>query len=765
MNLPSELALGLRLTVAGGRATLGRLLLIASGIALAVGLLLSTLGIFPAENAVERRRLARELEVFGPGPVPADRYDAWQTSTEFRDRSIALRYLAPVGDPAPAPWLGQILGPNEIVASPDLADLLASPEGTLLRPRLPGPIVGTLERRWLLHPGELVAFVGATREGLGRHPDVVTGFGLAPVRHDAVGVPAYERPLFQVAFVVSIGLLIPILVFVVTGARLSASARESRLAAVRLVGGTPAQVRMVATGESLLAGSIGCALGIVLFFLARPVVARLAPPGDRWFPSDVAPAPAVFAAVIAGVLALSVGASLVSLRRVVVTPLGVVRGGGRRVRTWWRWAMLGAGVTGLWISMAAEDVVFGNDRLVIPLLIGSYGLTALGAAATAPVAGSTIARLLARSVGSPGMTLGARRLAVDPRTAGRTVGGIVIVVIAAAITSLFAGVYTEALGSAYFPSSLRAHTVIVEPAMPDPFDLERLDAVEGVGQVVPAWRGWTRRGYNVLVADCDALDAVVVEELPSCERGDALINERLYDGGFSLRPEMRIRLDLAPRLHVGFPATNLKRADVELGESHQLLVPPSATDMDLAAEVAPSMVYVATDGDPATLERIRNAVHGPRAPVVRPRGQLEDYADEVFGLVDAGVKFGIAITFAIAAATMLITAVDAVGERRRSLATLSAVGASRGVLRRALAIETALPMLSGVVLGLGAAILGTWMVFKGVTAYEELDEMPTIQWRSLGFVVVFAIIATVVATVATFPSLGRAIRPESLRTE
>jgi cell division protein FtsX len=634
-----------------------------------------------------------------------------------------------------------------------------------MRPRLPGPIVGTLERRWLLHPGELVAYVGATREDLGRHPDVVTGFGLEPVRHDATGVAAYERPLFQVAFLVSVGLLIPILVFVVTGARLSASARETRLAAVRLVGGTPAQARMVAAGESLLAGLIGCAFGIVLFLLARPLMARLAPPGDRWFPSDVAPAPAVFAAVIVSVLALSVGASLVSLRRVVVTPLGVVRGGGRRVRAWWRWVMLGTGVTGLWISMAAEDVVFGNDRLVIPFLVVSYGLTALGAAAAAPVAGSTIARLLARSANGPGVTLGARRLAVDPRTAGRTVGGIVIVVIAAAITSLFAGVYTEMLGSAYFPSSLRANTVIVEPATSEPFDTERLRDVDGVAEVTPAWLGYTRHGYTVLVTDCDALDLAVVEDLPSCDAGDALVNEFLFDGGASFRPQMRIQLDRGPDVRIEVEMSNLERADVELGEFHQLLVPLTATETDLATEAAPSVVYVTTDGDPATLERIRNAVHGPYAPVVRPRGELEDYADEVFGLVDAGVTFGIAITFAIAAATMLVTAVDAVGERRRSLATLAAVGASNGVLRRALAIETTLPMLSGVVLGLSAAIFGTWMVFKGVTAYEGLDEMPTIQWRSLGYVVVFAIVATVVATVATFPSLGRAIRPDSLRTE
>jgi cell division protein FtsX len=766
VSVRSDLELGIRLAVAGGRSTLTRLLLIASGISLGVGLLLSTLGVFPAENAVERRQLARELEVLdGPGPLPPDRYLAAPTSTTFGERAIAVTYLAPVGRPATAPWLPRILHAGEIVASPDLTGLLASPDGVLLRPRFPGPIVGTLDRRWLLHPGELVAYVGADRDDLGPDAEVVTGFGLDPVRHQTEGIAAYERPLFQVAFLVSVGLLIPILVFVVTGARLSASARESRLAAVRLVGGTPAQARMVAAGESLLAGLVGCAMGVAVFLLARPLLAHLAPPGDRWFPSDLAPSSAIVAAVIAAVLALSVGASLVSLRRVVVTPLGVVRGGEKRVRSWWRWAMLGTGLGGLWISMAAEDTVFGNNRLVVPFLVASYGLTALGAAAAAPVAGSAIARFLARAATGPGVTLGARRLAVDPRAAGRTVGGIVIVVIAGAITSLYAAVYTEAIGSAYFPSSLRATTVIVEPATPEPFDTERLRGVDGVVDVAPAWLGYTRHGYTVLVADCEAVDAAVVEDLPRCELGDALVNERLYDGGDSFRPVMRIQLDLAPKLHVEIRATNLERADVELGEFHQLLVPPSATGIDLAAEVAPSVVYVTTDGDPATLELIRNAVHGPDAPVVRPRGELGDYADEVSGLVNAGVTFGIAITFAIAAATMLVTAVDAVGERRRSLATLAAVGASRSVLRRALAIETTLPMLSGVVLGLAAAILGTWMVFKGVTAYEGIDEMPTIQWRSLGYVVVFAIVATIVATIATFPSLGRAIRPDSLRME
>jgi ABC-type antimicrobial peptide transport system permease subunit len=211
--------------------------------------------------------------------------------------------------------------------------------------------------------------------------------------------------------------------------------------------------------------------------------------------------------------------------------------------------------------------------------------------------------------------------------------------------------------------------------------------------------------------------------------------------------------------------TNTQPLDLELGRFHNIIVPLEAGSAKLLARVAPSLVYVATDGDPATAERIRNALHGPSAPRVSSRGDPQDYADEVPTLVGGAVTLGLLITFAIAAATMLITTVDAVGERRRSLAALAAVGAPRSVLRRALAVETALPMLAGVALGLGSAIGGTWMLFQAVADFEAMIEAPPIYWRSLGSVLAFAIVAIVAATIATFPSLGRAIRPESLRTE
>lgn len=340
-----------------------------------------------------------------------------------------------------------------------------------------------------------------------------------------------------------------------------------------------------------------------------------------------------------------------------------------------------------------------------------------------------------------------------------------IVVIAAAITTIYVGVYQANYADAYFPASVEVSTVIVEPLSAEKIPFEGIAEVEGVNAVAPAWLGYTRHGYNVLIADCQALDAVVIEDVPSCVDGVGYVNGSLYDDGSSLRPEMRLQLDRAPRIRVEVSIADTDHFDMVLGQFHNILVSRGSASPDLARRVAPSMIYVDTDGDPATVERIRNALAGSENVNVYPRGMPEDYSDEVPGLVDAGVTLGIAIAFAIAAATLLVTAVDAVGERRRSLAMLAAVGTSRAVLRRALTVETAFPMLAGVALGLGSAILGTWMVFRGIQAVEEMQEPVPVYVSSLGYVVVFAIVATVVATLATFPSLGRAIRPESLRTE
>jgi hypothetical protein len=754
------------LTVGGGRQSVTRLVLIASGIALAVGLLLSALGIFWAEGAVEERREARDFLFADDGaPVPQDHLLVEYAASAFGDEPITIYFVAPVGEPSVPPWLEAFPAPGEIAASPALGDLLESAEGSMLRPRLPGDVVQTLADRWVLTPGELVAYVGATAEDLRAHQGlVVLGFGAERTDTESEGPRfAVEQPLTQVLFLVSVGLLIPIVVFVATGARLSASVRESRLAAIRLVGATPGQVGLVATAESLVAAGLGCMLGGALFLAARPIIASRAPPGDRWFASDIAPPAAVCAAVVIGVMTLSVAVSLLSLRRVVVTPLGVIRKGGKPVRRAWRWLLLASGLGGLLFMMVSARAILANDRIALPFVVICYGLAGVGAAASAPLAGSAIATFFAKVWPGAGVMLGARRLRADPRTAGRTVAGVVIVVLAATVTSLYVGLYEAEAEDRSFPSSLESSTVIVESLGGPRFDYGTLANVRGVEAVAPIWLGYTNSGNTVLVTDCDALDEVVARDVPPCRIGDVLMNGRLH--GRRLRPTFTIGLETGSAIKVRVDPARIGRFRSQLGPwAYNVLVPLDATHPSIERS-PPSATFVATNGDPATLERIRNALFPSIGVTVHFRGEPFDYVDEVPVLVGGAVTLGLLITFAIAAATLLITSVDAVGERRRSLAALAAVGASRGVLRRALAVETALPMLAGVGLGLGSAIGATWMLWRAIVKFEQLGEPIPIHWRSLGPVVVFAIVAIVVATIATFPSLGRAIRPDSLRTE
>jgi len=63
--------------------------------------------------------------------------------------------VQPEGTQPPLPpGVAALPGPGELVASPALARLLASPEGALLRERLNYPTVGTIADAGLASPSE-----------------------------------------------------------------------------------------------------------------------------------------------------------------------------------------------------------------------------------------------------------------------------------------------------------------------------------------------------------------------------------------------------------------------------------------------------------------------------------------------------------------------------------------------------------------------------------------------------------------------------------
>src|SRR5690606_34512527 len=138
--------------------------------------------------------------------------------------------VQPEGNAPPLPpGLDALPGPGEIVVSPALADLLASPDGALIKPRLDYPVVGTIGPDGLTGPAELAYYLGS---------DTLDDTIASRIDHfgnAGHGVPF--QPLLVVLIVIGfVVLLLPVAIFVAVAGRFGGEQRDRRLAAVRLVG-------------------------------------------------------------------------------------------------------------------------------------------------------------------------------------------------------------------------------------------------------------------------------------------------------------------------------------------------------------------------------------------------------------------------------------------------------------------------------------------------------------------------------------------------
>lgn len=768
--------LGMRLALGGGRIALVRLALVAGGVGLGVALLLAGLAVAHALEAREARERAREPVHALAGTPPADHL-LWSTRVDrFRGREFRRVEIAAVGDAPPLPpGLARLPQPGEIVASPALARLLRGDDGALLRPRLRGRVIGTVAKAGLRSPGELIAYVGvqrseATRE---RYFNPVTGFGRTENEQVALAV----RLLVLVAV---LGLLLPTLALVTASTRVAAATRERRLAAIRLVGATPGQARALASVESGVAAVVGCAVGLGLFFAVRPIAAAGALAGDEWFLSDLRPPLLHLAATLAGVPLLAVAAGLLALRRVELTPLGVVRHGRvRRVRGL-RMLPLALGLALLAGAWLQRGDLIRNEALATAWAGSAFALVLVGLALAPAWLATLAARVVARRTRSVAALLAARRLAFEPTASGRLVSGAVLAVFTATVAHAFLPPLLAAASddSRALVAAVRPGTVLVGgggDARRLEAALRGVDGVRGVatlaalGDLADARRGGLT---GVWVGDCAKLNRVVRHRLPSCDRTRAYL--LLPSGGAATPP-------LEPGAEV--PVTVVgDRGDEKVVEirlprtltATEALAPLVGLEPDsslryllLRRAQLPDRVYapvqsafVATDGSADTVERVRNAlaVAGLHAEVETGRERVGDETHEIREIVRL-IDLGTLLALAIAATGLVVASIDAVSQNRRPLAVLAAAGAPRSLLRRAVLMQAGIPLAAGLVAAAPSALAAA-LVFLSLQ-----DEPLTLPLRALAALSGIALLAVLIVTTLTLPALSRAIRPEALRAE
>ncbi|GAB2818701.1 ABC transporter permease [Streptomyces chlorus] len=775
-----DLGMGVRFALAGGREGWIRALLTGVGVGLGVALLLLCAALPGVLTERDRREEARLDWPFISEVIPKadDTLIIARTDTEFRNEHIRGRLTEQEGPKAPMPpGLGEFPAVGEMVVSPALKDLLASDGAGLLRERLPYDVVGTIGEPGLVGSQELAYYAGA--EGLADRFD-----GSAAVRLDRFGTPGEyvseeetDPVIMLLVLVVFVVLLTPVAVFIATAVRFGGERRDRRLAALRLVGSDAAATRRIAAGEALAGALLGLVLGTGFFLIGRQVTASVEVFGISVFPSFLNPSPLLALLVAVLVPAAAVLVTLLALRGVVIEPLGVVRAARPpRRRLWWRLLLPLAGIAMLYpmIGQGRENGDF-NEYLVA----GGVLLVLIGITALLPWVVETVVSRLGR--GSLSWQLAVRRLQLSSGSAARMVNGVAVAVAGAiALQMLFAGVegdYTEDTG---FDVSLAQ----VQVELPTGQDLapaaEKLAATKGVSKVYAVshgylgdkpWRQEPENSTALTVADCATLRTVA--KLPSCRDGDVFtVSGAEYDTGTPTlnKPGVDLHLEVSdPSDPSGYgegavwtvPAGVKQARSVPdpVGHEHGgFLLTPGAVPAGMTDGLSGELYLEVDESVPYAMEHVRNtaAAIDPLTDVFRWSASERS---ETYESIRTGLFVGAACVLALIGASLLVSQLEQLRERRKLLSALVAFGTRRRTLSLSVLWQTAVPI------GLGLLLASAVGVTLGAVLLRMTSTPVRMDWTSLLQMTGFGAGVVVVVTLLSLPPLLRMMRPDGLRTE
>lgn len=273
---------------------------------------------------------------------------------------------------------------------------------------------------------------------------VVGGFGAFLARAGGVdgmrdgvdaAVTSYDTqyPLF--AGIASLLLLVPLVTLGGAAARLAVARRDARLAALRLAGATTGQVTTLTVLDAAAQAVTGALVGLAGYGALLPLVAQLRFQGRRFEIGELwVGVPALIAAV-ALVVAVALVSSLVSLRRVAITPLGVAARvtppGLKAVR------LLATGAA--FVAMiVATNLSFGSTAVAITVVVGILLVGFATLNLVGPFTIWVVGRITAGTARRVPTLLAGRRIVDDPKTAWRSVGGVALATFIAGMASIFA---------------------------------------------------------------------------------------------------------------------------------------------------------------------------------------------------------------------------------------------------------------------------------------------------------------------------------------
>ncbi|MER6094747.1 FtsX-like permease family protein [Streptomyces sp. NPDC001728] len=750
----SPFLLGLRLLWGSGRRGRVRFLLMTLGSALGVACLAAVLTIPTIIAAHDARTTSRAVN---PG------YNKNVVYQEFLDPygSQPLRrvFFGRVGTgPAPVPpGIERLPRTGEAIVSPKLAEILAAnPNAAGL---VPGRVIGTIAPAGLGGPEELYAYIGIDHAKLPEGREL-GDFGSPYVRGELIDSSTLDILRFTLGCIV----LLPLIIFLSVCARLSGESRARRLAALRLIGLSVKDTLRVNAGESVVAASIGAALGVVGYLGVNELSARVGLPGLHWFPSDGRPEATTLAACLVGCPALAWAVSQFSAKQAALSPISVRRTGERKPPRKFGTLLLipGLGIIGGYcaLSVLGRDPSGGSaSSLLVP---GAVLLTGAGLVfGLAPITAS-LARRFAGAAKSLPVALAMRRTEVDPGSSLRVVTGLVLLVFGASLTQ---GVLVELDQVSRRTTPVQEYAIKLDELSHT--QRKQLTDIRGIRTDLMTYDSWIPldgtmpKSVSLVVATCSQLIATT-KWTEDCVEGQSM---QLHDANSAFRedPQPGDRFPFETRgkgrtiLTVPHDRIHMTAYQPSAITTGAILVPPSLLPANL--DDSAGTLTLVSDADPATIRSVLDGI-GAIAPTasVEPVGIVIDSLAQL-AVIRSLLAVGMVLGLVIGVAAFVVSVADRAMERRGQVAALVLLGARAGTLRVVQVVQVLLPL----VVGLGAAIVAGWLaessylITGGGAVHWDWDGLPLLLLCALGVLLA--------AGLASLPMVRRHVDPEQIRRD
>jgi len=763
------IGLGLRMAVSGGREAVVRLVIVAAAVGIGVGLLLTVIAAVNAVGVQNDRYAWLDTgarAASGRATTATSRDPLWAlfTADLFDGQGIYRADVAATGPTSPVPpGIPRDPGPGQYYISPALAALLRSAPADELAGRYPGHQAGLIGEAGLPSPDSLVIVVGRSVAQMSHLPGAaqVTSFNTTPPSgcgsHSTCVIRGGLEPA-GVDFVLSavaLALLLPVLIFIGTATRLSAARREQRFAAMRLVGATPRQVSLIAAVESAMAAAAGTAIGFGLFFVLKVPLAAIPFTGQSFFPAELSLSLPDILAVAVGVPAAAAVAARLALRRVNISPLGVARRVAPAPPRAWRVLPLLAGLADLGIFAVHGKPASNSGQILV--FVPGFALIMTGLIIAGPWLTMSGARVLARRASRPGALIAARRLADDPRAAFRAVSGLVL--------ALFIFTVTAALLAT---SNTKA------PIEPDGAAAGNILA-DQLSSII-----YANSGQDVAVGSAPPPSATVLTRLRQIPGVRGIVEFRADPG---LTPITQSQLKDVPAAVVscaqlasvpGLGRCPARAAAVMVPATLNNIGPENLAQVtwpaaDIPAQRLDSLplgsLDVATNGSQPAIEQARTILENayPTGTGSPPPQTVSEYtaagnsADNAYRQLADVV---ILTSLTVAGCTLATGIAGGLADRKRPFSLLRLTGARLGMLRRVIALESAVPLLA-----IAAVAIGTG--FGASAMYATMEMKLSLVSPGAAYYVLTAagIVLALGLIVATFPLLRRITGPETARSE